>query len=268
MRRLILQSARDDKVVGAVRCLGRFSARRSAVLMLVLLPLAACTAPADTTAPPETAAPTPRITAEIADDGTFLRRIDPLGGQWKVGQLGEADYRRFDAWIGFSGGGFLNLGAGCGGGYPALYRLEGADISVTRLESIRTGKCAGSAELASGSAAAREAAAESERQLGAFIDQLSRWERHGNTLLLVARDGTRAVLTRPHEPHPELAGRWRIESIGGEPLVTERRPATLSIGFNSISAHADCNSMGSSFTTPAPGRISASAVRRLSGETT
>lgn len=229
---------------------------RCAVLMLILLPVSACKAPADHTMGPEAAAITPRIAAEVADDGTYLQRIDPMGGQWQVQQLGEADYRRFGAWIGFSGGSFLNHGAGCGGGYPAFYRIEGEEISVTRLEPIRTGKCAGTAELAGGSAAAREAAADSERQLGAFIDQLSRWDRQGDTLLLVARDGTRAVLSRPREPHPELAGRWRIESIGGEPLVTERRPATLSIGIGTIGAHADCNSMGSSFTTPAPGRIS------------
>jgi heat shock protein HslJ len=232
---------------------------RCAVLMLILLHVSACKAPADNTMPPETGASTPRIAAEIADDGTYLQRIDPLGGQWQVQQLGQADYRRFNAWIGFSDGGFLNHGAGCGGGYPAFYRLEGEEISVTRIEPIRTGKCSGTAELAGGSAAAREVAAESERRLGAFIDQLSRWERQGNTLLLVARDGTRASLSRPQEPHPELAGRWLIESIGGEPLVTERRPATLSIGLNSIGVHADCNSMGGSFTTPAPGRISVAA---------
>jgi heat shock protein HslJ len=231
---------------------------RCAVLMLILLPVSACKAPAEGTMPPEATASTARIAAEVADDGTYLQRIDPLGGQWQVQQLGEADYLRFNGWIGFSGGGFISHGAGCGGGYPAFYRLDGEEISVSRLEPIRTGKCAGTSALAGGSAAAREIAADSERRLGAFVDQLSRWDREGNTLLLVARDGTRALLTRPQEPHPEIAGRWRIESIGGEPLVTERRPATLSIGFNSIGVHADCNSMGSSFTRPAPGRISVS----------
>ncbi len=64
------------------------------------------------------------------------------------------------------------------------------------------------------------------------------------------------ALTRPREPYPELAGRWLIESIGSERIVTERRPATLSIGMGTIGAHADCNGMGSPFTVSAPGRIS------------
>jgi heat shock protein HslJ len=103
--------------------------------------------------------------------------------------------------------------------------------------------------------AARQAAADSERQLATFIDRLSGWSREGDALILTARDGTRATLTRPVEPHPEIAGRWLIENIGGEPLVTERRPATLGIAMGGIGAHADCNSMGAQFTIPAPGRI-------------
>jgi heat shock protein HslJ len=66
------------------------------------------------------------------------------------------------------------------------------------------------------------------------------------------------VLSRPRQPHPELAGTWLIETIGGKPLVTERRPAQLSIDMNHIGAHADCNSMGSAFTIPAPGRFEVS----------
>jgi hypothetical protein len=151
--------------------------------------------------------------------------------------VGGADFTRFNVWIGFSGGGFLILGSGCGGGHPAFYRLDGNRIAITRLGQIRTGKCAGTSELANGTPAYRNAAAGSERRLAAFIDQLSQWERQGDTLILTARDGTRAVLTQPVEPHPEIAGRWLIESIGSAPLVTERRPPSAPHGWNGPLLH-------------------------------
>jgi heat shock protein HslJ len=227
-------------------------------LVAVVLLTSACTpvaqeplAPAsgDTTAAPQQAV------AGAADDGTYLQRIDPLGGQWRVQRIGDADFARHNAWVGFSDGGFLNHGAGCGGSHAAFYRLAGSSISLIRRESVRIGKCAGTPELANGSQAMRAAATDSETQLGAFLDQVTSWSRNGHTLMLTARDGTRATLTRPREPNPELAGRWFIETIGGERLATERRQATLSFGMGNIGAHADCNSMGSSFTVPAPGRI-------------
>ena len=196
---------------------------------------------------------TPEPIANIAsavDDGTFLQRIDPLGGQWQVVSIGGEDVRSFKPWVNFSGGGFLNHGAGCSGGYPAFYRLDGQRLTIVRREEIRIGKCAAA------STAERAAAAASERQLTAFLDQAAAWGRPDDgTLILTAKDGRRAVLTRPLEPHPDLAGRWIIETIGGEPLVTERRPPTLSISMGSIGVVADCNSMGAPFTIPAPGRI-------------
>ena len=208
-------------------------------------------APADQPQPPvQLSSETP------VDDGTYLRRIDPLGGQWRVRNIGERDLSPFHAWASFSAGGFLNHGAGCGGGHPAFYRLAGDRITITRREPIRVGKCPGTSRLAKGAAEVQGAAADSERLLASFIDQLVRWSREGDTLTLTARDGTRATLTKPVEPHRELAGRWLIETIGGQPLVTERRPATLSIRMNSIGAHGDCNSMGGTFTIPSPGRIS------------
>ncbi len=201
-------------------------------------------------APPDAAPSPPAVGAGAVDNGTYLSRIDPLGGQWSIPRIGDEDFRRFNGWINFSAGGFLNHGAGCSGGYPAFYRLDGQRIAITRREAIQVGKCAGA------SPADRATSAASERRLATFLDQLAGWQRPDDrTLVLTAKDGTRAVLTRPVEPHPELAGRWIIETTGGQPLVTERRPPTLTIGMGSIGAFADCNSMGAQFTIPATGRI-------------
>jgi hypothetical protein len=200
---------------------------------------------------PQQAADTGGATpAGAVDDGTFLQRIDPLGGQWQVVNIGGEDVQRFKPWVNFSAGGFLNHGAGCSGGYPAFYRLDRQRLTIVRREEIRIGKCAAATP------ATRAAAAASERRLTTFLDQAAAWERPDDqTLILTSKDGARAVLSRPGEPHPDLAGRWIIETIGGEPLVTERRPPTLSISMGSIGVVADCNSMGAPFTIPAPGRI-------------
>lgn len=189
-------------------------------------------------------------TASPMDDGTFLARIDPLGGQWSIERIGQQDFQRFKGWVNFSAGGFLNHGAGCSGGYPAFYRLDGNRLTIIRREAIRIGKCA------SATTADRFAAAASERRLTEFLDQVESWERPDDRkLVLTAKDGMRALLIRPVERHPDLAGRWIIETIGGQPLVTERRPPTLSISMGNIGAFADCNSMGAPFTISAPGRI-------------
>lgn len=228
---------------------------RCAVYAGILIALGGCDGPVH--GPMVKALPEFQLSSQTPeDDGTYLGRIDPLGGQWRVEHIGESDFSRFDAWVNFNAGGFLNHGAGCRGSSPAFYRLDGAQITITRLEPIQTGKCAGTRQLADGTAEARITAAESEGLLASFLDQLVGWGRQGDTLILTARDGTRATLTRPVDPHPELAGRWLIESIGGEPLITERRPATLRIGMGHIGAHADCNSIGGTFAIPAPGRIS------------
>jgi heat shock protein HslJ len=204
--------------------------------------------------PSETGTLTPTAsnakTVPSIDDGTFLTRIDPLGGQWSIERIGEEDFQRFKGWVNFSAGGFLNHGAGCSGGYPAFYRLDGQHLTIIRREAVYIGKCAAAA------AADRAAAAASERRLSEFLDEVAAWEHPDDRrLILTAKDGTRALLTRPVEPHPDLAGRWIIETVGGQPLVTERRPPTLSISMGNIGAFADCNSMGAPFTIPAPGRI-------------
>ena len=81
-------------------------------------------------------------TASPMDDGTFLASIDPLGGQWSIERIGQQDFQRFKGWVNFSAGGFLNHGAGCSGGYPAFYRLDGNRLTIIRREAIRIGKCA------------------------------------------------------------------------------------------------------------------------------
>ena len=218
-------------------------------ILWLIAPLAAVSCEASNTpALPETA---PLATAAGAvDDGTFLQRVDPLGGQWSIEQIGREDFQRFKAWINFSAGGFLNHGAGCSGDYPAFYRLEGQRLTIIRRENIQVGKCG------SGKPTTPAEAAASERRLAAFLDQVAVWQKPDDrTLVLTAKDGTRALLTRPLEPHPHLAGRWIIEAIGGRALVTERRPPTLFISMQSIGVVADCNRMGGPFTTPAPGRI-------------
>jgi heat shock protein HslJ len=229
---------------------------RALALAALMLP-AACAAPADEPGAQAVATPAPlqSVALDAQDDGSFLERIDPLGGQWHVQRIATADFARFKAWMNFSGGGFINHGAGCAGGYPVFYRVDGQTVTTTRREAVRIGKCEGTAELVNATPAARAAAGESERQLATFVDRLSGWRRQGDTLFLTAADGTEAILTRPAEPNPELAGRWLIESIGGEPLVTERQPATLGLSMNGIGAHGDCNSMGATFSVPAPGRI-------------
>ena len=220
--------------------------RRSS--LAILLAVAGCTSPE--TAPVSQSSASAPIAVAAEDDGTYLSRIDPLGGQWRVERLGQQDFTRFNGSVNFSGGGFLNHGAGCGGGYPAFYQIEENRISMTRLEKVEVGKC--------GSAAtpARAVAADSERRLASILDEVIGWSRPDErTLLLTGRRGETALLTRPVEPHPEIAGRWLIESIAGKAVVTERRPPTLSISMNSIGGHADCNSMGATFTVPSPGRI-------------
>ena len=231
--------------------LQRLRCMRPILSLIGLLATAACDASRLPPAPPD---PPPAASPGSAiDDGTFLERIDPLGGQWSVERIGNEDFGRFNGWINFSAGGFLNHGAGCSGGYPAFYRLDGQSIAITRREPIQVGKCAGA------DPASRAESAASERRLAQFLDQLAHWQRPDRrTLVLTARDGTRALLSRPVEPHPEIAGRWLIETIGGRPLITERRPPTLTIRMGSIGVVADCNSMGAEFTVPAPGRIAVS----------
>jgi heat shock protein HslJ len=226
--------------------------KHSICWLAAALATAACE-PAD--APPLPPAPIAQVRAAGAvDDGSFLGQIDPLGGQWQVESIGGENFRRFKPWVNFSAGGFLNHGAGCSGGFPAFYRLEGQRLAIVRREAVRTGKCA------SATAQGRAAAAASERKLADFLDNVAAWVRPDEqTLLLSAKDGMRARLTRPIEPNPDLAGRWIIETIGGQRLVTERRPPTLAISMGSIGAYADCNSGGAPFTLPAPGRIAVTA---------
>ncbi|WP_296818708.1 META domain-containing protein [Brevundimonas sp.] len=212
----------------------------------------ACACSAPVAPPPRAPSPDPSspVPAVAADDGTYLDRIDPLGGQWRLQRLGSEDFAPFEAWVSFTSGGFLNHGAGCGGGYPAFYRLDGRRVTLTRIEAIRTGHCQDF------NGPNRTAALDSERRLAAFLDGLQTWSRPDDrTLVLLGQGGVEAILTAPIEPNPDLAGRWRIETIGGEPLVTERRPPTLSFAMAGVGAYADCNSFGATYSVPSSGRL-------------
>ncbi len=228
---------------------------RCAASALTLLVLGGCEAPVREF--PSGKLMQAKLSSQVPeDDGTYLGRIDPFGGQWRVGRIGQTDFSPFEAYVIFSAGGFLNHGAGCRGSHPAFYRLSGGRISITRIEPVRVGKCGDSpSQTGKGQRGAQVTPGESERRLASFLDQIAGWTRQSDTLILTARDGTRATLTRPVDPHPQLAGRWRIESIGGKPFITERRPATLSVGMGHVRARADCNSMSTTFSIPSPGRM-------------
>ncbi|ODP37045.1 hypothetical protein [Sphingomonas turrisvirgatae] len=146
---------------------------RSSLVAAAIAVAASCTAPANSpSAAPATPQPISTADENAEDNGTYLRRIDPLGGQWRVQRVGTDDFTVHKAWIDFSAGGFLNHSAGCGGGYPAFYQLSGARLTITRLETIRIGKCAAAGPPA------RAAAAASERRLASFLIR----QRRGSSL--------------------------------------------------------------------------------------
>lgn len=166
------------------------------------------------------------------DDGTYLARIDPLGGRWQVERIGTERFAPGIASVDFSDGFFLSTTAGCGGGLPAFYRLDGAAIAVTRREPVRIGKCP------------NRAGAGRERRLAGFIDKAARWAKPApDRLEISAAGGAVASLSRPVEPNPRLAGRWRVVSIDGRGFAT-RRPAEVVFEMRAISATADCNRWG------------------------
>lgn len=176
--------------------------------------------------------PAPADTAQaVGDDGTYLDRIDPLGGTWLLRSLDSVDVSVREAVLMGSGGGFLNHNAQCGGGHPAFYAIDDNRITVTRREAVRIGKCGDAA-----------GAAAFERRWADFIDSLATWQRKGETLRLTASSGTVAVLERPPHAVPALAGRWLVETIGGKPFVLERRTAAeVEYRHAGLSASAECN---------------------------
>jgi heat shock protein HslJ len=171
------------------------------------------------------------------DDGTYLTRIDPLGGRWLVERIGADAFPPGTASVDFSDAFFLSTTAGCGGGQPAFYRLEGQAIAVTRREPVRVGKCPDRTSPLR------------ERRLAAFLDNAARWAKPSpDRLEITGRDGTVALLARPLDPKPAgFAGRWRVVSLGGKPFVT-RRPTEVVFGHGGISATADCNRWGAPLT--------------------
>lgn len=216
-------------------------------LVPALALLAGCAAAVERESVADNAAIAPFGSPGPIDDGSYLSRIDPLGGQWRVDAVGQAVYPPGDraranfSYVTFSDGGFLNSYAGCSGGYPAFYRLDGPRIAVTRREKVTIGKCAD------------PGAAGRETMLAAFLDRAVGWSIPApGALVLTAADGTRARLSQPPDPHPELSGRWRVVSIGGAPFMTREQPGEVGIGFGAfgggISAKAACNHFSANLT--------------------
>ena len=164
-------------------------------------------------------------------DGSYLARIDPLGGSWSLESLGGENVSARRGYLTADGGGFISHGAQCGGGFPLFYKVDGDRIATTRREPVRPGKCGG----------ARGAEA-FERRWAAFLDDAVRWEREGDTLRLASADGAVAVLSRPTFPFPEIAGRWKVVAIGGKPFDASAR--FLPSG---LSAQARCNTLWASY---------------------
>lgn len=221
--------------------------RLRAAFVVGLIMLAGCTAAVERGSAGDTSASLPLETPGPVDDGSYLSRIDPLGGQWRVDAVGltvypPGDRARADfSYVTFSDGGFLNSYAGCSGGYPAFYRLDGPRMAVTRREKVTIGKCAD------------PAAARRETMLAAFLDRAVGWNIPApGALVLTAADGTLAQMSQPPDPHPELSGRWRVVSIGGASFMTRELPGEVGFGFGAfgggISAQAACNHFSANLT--------------------
>ena len=179
----------------------------------------------------------------VTEDAS-LSPFELLDGQWTVERVGSTRFPLDVGIVNFQSDEFFSHEAGCGGGHPAFYSagVDGS-FSTSRREAVRIGKCS-TAE-----------APVLERLLADFIDRATGWEiLEGDKLMLSAGDGSIAMLSRPRGPVPALQGEWRVVSIGGEPWRGPE-PASISISYNWIGAGAGCNSGGSTWTSPAPGRL-------------
>ena len=95
-----------------------------------------CTSPPAET-PQAVPRPTPAQEAAV-DDGTYLKRIDPLGGQWLVERIGEAVFTSFKAWINSARAASLSTGQAAAAAISrsSVYYLpkpvSAADLAIMR----------------------------------------------------------------------------------------------------------------------------------------
>ncbi|ANU06852.1 META domain-containing protein [Paraurantiacibacter namhicola] len=218
---------------------------RGACLAISVLALAACNAGAGPVADAGTSSESlgDMAATTVPMGEAALAQIDPLGGTWIVRSVGMRDFPGDWGRVNFSGGGFFTHEAGCGGGHPAFYqaRADGT-LEVRRREAVRIGKCEG------------DWAPDFERRLAAFFDKAATWSRDGDVLRLTDSDGQVAVLERPADPVPALAGRWQIVTIGGQVWTGSVTP-TVQFQPGWMSGSAGCNTGGAQWSAPAPGRI-------------
>lgn len=214
---------------------------RGAISAISLLALAACSAALEPQG--RKAVPDDPEAMSVPIGEAALAQIDPLGGTWLVRRVGEVPFPADRGIVTFSGGGFLTHEAGCGGGHPAFYQARpGGSLEIRRREAVRIGKC--EAPLS----------AEHERHLASFLDRAVRWERTGGQLTLTDSAGRVAVMERPVDPVPALAGRWNVVSIGGRSWDGPE-PAMVQFAPGWMSGNAGCNTGGAVWGSPDAGRI-------------
>ncbi len=181
------------------------------------------------------------IADPVSDGGDPFTKLE---GQWAIETVGDTAFPANVGIVNFQSKDFFSHEAGCGGGHPAFYEASpNGDLSTSRREPVVIGKCSSSQ------------AASLEKLLTDFLDRANRWAlNQDGALVLIAADGTRAVLRRPEGPRPVLQGEWRVLSIGGS-AWDGPQPARITISYNYIGAGAGCNSGGASYASPEPGRL-------------
>lgn len=218
---------------------------RGTLAAISLLALAACNAGTQPVVDAGMSGESPVATTQttIPMGEAALAQVDPLAGTWILRSVGDTAFPGESGIVNFSGGGFLTHEAGCGGGHPVHYQAQrDGTIEIRRRETVRIGKCEG------------PNAARNERLLADFIDDIATWQRDGDRLVLRDAAGRKAVLQRPVDPVPALAGRWRVVSIGGQPW-SGPVPAIASFSPGWMGGGAGCNSGGAAWSSPAPGKL-------------
>lgn len=194
-------------------------------LLLIAVPLAACTIAPRTPDPAGTDEP---VASRDMVTSSQSPTLAPLVGKWTVERVGDVEYPGDEGFVHFQSADFINHSGGCGGSQPAFYALDGNRITLTRREKPVVGKCPDATYAAR------------ERTLNAFLDGLASWRKPlPGVLILIAEDGTEARLVPETYPIPEIAGEWAIVTLGAKPFG----PASLLFGAKGVNARAQCNTL-------------------------